>query len=624
MNFNSQYQAALERQAVRQERKISPVNQRVADLVAVTANKAMQNTRSGNSASKFNVVSAPTGSSKTQSAVAYAITKYLIDPEFTCAFIVEEIKQAQEIYVELLKEISPNDLGVWTSYHDVVKSDVADHDKYGFTPELTTQEAVKNKRVAIYTHNRWHFETADDKDLGVRKHKGKLRDVLFIDEQPASVQILEKTPADILKLRDWLVNVPDAERYLQPLVDISRRMDALLASKGSDLEAVDLVSCLEIVNEFEDQDAIVLASGFMNFAKVLEGFQFIRACARGYCFISRNNPRTFVGYLPTFEVAPNQVILDATADISGVYPLLGGVLVEGMPNIDYSNLKINHIDPPSEFKIINKVIKNRAVAVKYGDWIKQVVEANTKVGDKVLVITHKAMFQQLGVLPYCPTKPDTKTFNGRVVNLISWGQGIGSNKFKDCTEVFMFSEFYKPKRVTIAETLGAKRSLAKSSNIHKRNGGLDGEFKTMQEGDLLRWDKQLASRGNIRNVDQQGKCGVMNLHTTMDFNRLLANIERLFPNAEPLSRNLEYSKDETESSKRKRLVDLLSSTKETKLSFREIGKHISKASNEINRELNAETVKPAMEYYSWSVVSSKDIGEQGKGKWLVKKDVFPQ
>jgi hypothetical protein len=629
MNFEQQFNQALDRQALRQNRKISPVNLAVAKLISSTALVALRDTRMNTVTNTFKVVSAPTGSSKTQSSIAFTNAMYLIDPNFTCTFVVEEIKHAHEIYLELSQEISSKDVGVWTSFHDSKKHNTEDVIKYGFEPVLATQEEVKNKRIVIYTHSKWLNEIETNKDFGVRNYKGKPRDVLFIDEQPSVIQIIEKTPADILKLRDILASNNPEHHLVSLLTDVSRRMEEVFTTKGNEMVSVDLVQFLEAYGRFTEKEALSFCreNNTGSVQLFLEGFQFLKACSMGYCFLTRSSPISFVAYLPTFKPEPNQIILDATADLSGLYPLLGGQLVEGLPSIDYTNLTINHIESPKDFKSIRAVVSNRGNAVKYANWIKQVVMDKTKAGDKILVVAHKALFATHALLPYAPQEPNDDVFPDRAVNLINWGQGIGSNQFKDCTEVFMFSEFYQPRRVTVANTLGAKNLRADVSDIHKQNGKLSGIYHDMQEGDLLRWLKQLASRGNVRNVDNEGICGKMTLHTSMDYKRLIANVQRLFPSTDSPKRTLEYIEDEPKldiPKRRQGLTDLLSTTELKQISFKTIETLIGIKSFELRRELSASTVKPTVEAYGWTVVSSKDLAKVGKGLWIVKKNVITQ
>jgi hypothetical protein len=401
-------------------------------------------------------------------------------------------------------------------------------------------------------------------------------------------------------------------------------MEAVYRSNGSEQEATNLIEFLDAYSNFNESDAYTFCAEhrISNSQSLIDGFKFLKACSLGYCFLTRQSPRGFVAYLPTFSPEPNQVILDATADISGLYPLLGGKLAENIPNVDYCNLSINHIQAPEDFKSINAVMRTRSLAVRYAAWVQQVVMDHTKAGDKVLVVIHKAMTENHELLPHIPKEPSLDIFLGRETNIITWGQGIGSNQYKDCTEVFMFSEFYKPRSSVVANILGARHQRADDSDISSMNGRLKGDFLRLKEGDILRWTKQLASRGNVRNIDGNGACGIMNLYTTMDFDRLITNQQRLFPNAKTSKRTLQYSLGESNQDNPKRrqgLIDLLSTSEARLVSFKEIQENIGIKSYEIRRELESPTLKTVAIAYGWKIVSSKDLGKAGKGHWLIKE-----
>ena len=159
MNITEIYHSTLTRQAKRQERELSPINHNVALTVLGAGLKATLETRANLSTNRFKVVSAPTGSSKTNSAESFAVSMWIQDPaNFTCAFIVEEIATAQAIYESLCTELPPEVVGVWTSYHDVKMHRESDFVKYHFNPTLTTSEEVKDKPIVVYTHKRWLSE----------------------------------------------------------------------------------------------------------------------------------------------------------------------------------------------------------------------------------------------------------------------------------------------------------------------------------------------------------------------------------------------------------------------------------------------------------------------------------
>jgi hypothetical protein len=407
-------------------------------------------------------------------------------------------------------------------------------------------------------------------------------------------------------------------------------MSAAFGTTGNEHDPVQLIECLEAYDFTEDKASAFWRSqhGLQESARFIEGIKFLQACSLGYCFLTRQAPRSFVAYLPAFKPESNQVILDATADLSGLYPLLGGHLYEGMPAIDYSNLQLHHIEQPKEFKSVKTVVDKRPKAEAYANWIKEVVMSNTKAGDRVLVVLHKKMIEAHGLFPHSPkgdADVDSKTFTDRLSNIIWWGSGIGSNRYKGCTKVFMFSEFYQPRRVAVATTLGATQRRAEDAALDKLNGRLSGDYLTIQEGDILRWTKQLACRGNVRNVDNAGKCGAMTLHTSMDYNRLISNLHRLFPSAKAPVRTLRPAGSAGDTTKRRhKLAEVLSTTDRQQVSFKELESLTGIESRSMSRELETATVKHIVGHYGWAVASAKTLGKSGNGKWVAKKSALAQ
>jgi hypothetical protein len=56
-------------------------------------------------------------------------------------------------------------------------------------------------------------------------------------------------------------------------------------------------------------------------------------------------------------------------------------------------------------------------------------------------------------------------------------------------------------------------------------------FTALHEGHILRWTKQLAMRGNARNLSPDGVCGRQKLIVTGEFRRFVKWRDRLFPGA---------------------------------------------------------------------------------------------
>jgi hypothetical protein len=205
-----------------------------------------------------------------------------------------------------------------------------------------------------------------------------------------------------------------------------------------------------------------------------------------------------------------------------------------VPQVNYSNLTITHIEPKlTKGKTVSEIVKQAKYARPYADWIKETIRQNSQPGEKVLAVAHKGLFDH----EYLPDGHrefgSPLDLEGREVCFIHWGTGIGSNRWKDATAVFLFGEFHVPKRAMVGTNLGLRgqrataTALAPFQSPNPRCTGL----KALREGHLCRHMKQLAMRGNARNIDANGVCGVQRLYVTGEFSRFVRYKDQLFPGA---------------------------------------------------------------------------------------------
>lgn len=621
--LRKEYEFTLKVQAGYQKRIHSPVNKAVSEVVFNTAHKALVDTRGGINDGKFKVVSAPTGSSKTTSSVAFAVAAFNTTPGFSCAFIVEEIRTAQEVYEQLTELLPPEYVGVWSSKHDAKRPPEDVEEGY----PLFTIEQMRDLPIVVFTHTKWLGEMDRNKDEGVRSYKGVPRDVLFIDEQPKSIDILERSKHKVGLALDDIARMEPDHPWVSKLNTVFERMKAVEGTDGDAMEAVELLDCLE-ASDFSEEKAEAIWRTHYKYApsqEYMDTFRFLKACTLGYVFFNRMKPRGFVAYLPKFKPEPNQILLDATADLSGLSVLMGGEFASGLPEINYCNLTINHLGMPAKFKSMRAVLDVRSRAVDYAEWITNAVMENSSEGDTILVVIHKDLITTQGLFPYAATKPVTDAFPGRNAFIINWGQGIGSNLWKHATKVFLMSEFYQPRKIMVATTLGASSKQAQEAPLDKLSKQLSGEFLDVYEGDILRWIKQLSCRGNVRNINLDGTCGHMDLYLAMDFNRLVLNMDRLFPGAKAPTRIKRKVKKEGEevgsevTTGRHGLVNLLSTTGETQISFKGLCESTGVSNKKLSRELASPAVAATIKSYGWSLTTSKALGLPGKGNWLVRQ-----
>jgi hypothetical protein len=205
--------------------------------------------------------------------------------------------------------------------------------------------------------------------------------------------------------------------------------------------------------------------------------------------------------------------------------------------VSYENLAVIHIAPPPEIigprERVTEIVKNAKRARPYAEWMRKTVIMNTEPGEKVLVVTHKALLAHEYLPDSISLEEDAYDLEGRKVAFINWGYGIGSNRWKEAASVFLFGEFHIPKRGTVGTTLALIDQPAGTPRLDRMQSpnSQDEVFLSLQHGHLLRWEKQLAMRGNARNLTPDGACGKQKLFVTSEFKRFCQYRERLFPGA---------------------------------------------------------------------------------------------
>ena len=347
--------------------------------------------------------------------------------------------------------------------------------------------------------------------------------------------------------------------------------------------------------------------------------RFLQAASRGWVFLCRQNPISFVAYELEFTPGPGHVLLDATADITGMVALMPDMETLTVPQVDYSNLSIFHVEQPSDFKkSISDVIKRAKTARPYAEWIKQTVMDNTSPGEKVLIAAHMGLFDHQYLEK--ATDPDRPLdWEGREVCTVHWGQGIGSNKWKRSDAVFLFSEFYVPRYKLIADAHAWGRKRPTDDTLRDAVGRQPrGDILTASEGHLLRWTKQLACRGNVRNIDAQGRCGRMRLYTSMDFTRLTRHQEHLFPGTRPPKVITATDNDRSPPKGIPGLCMLMATTEGNILWAKDIEAKTGIPTKNLTSKFRNPKVQDTADLYGWKLSSAKEVGIGGRSRCLVR------
>ena len=110
------YEAALQVQANQRNQKLTPFARRVSESICTAGLFALED--SSQNLAQYRVVSAPTGSGKSSYAQAFIKAYVETIPDATVLYLVETIRQAEDIYRDITRLIGIDKVAIWTAAYD--------------------------------------------------------------------------------------------------------------------------------------------------------------------------------------------------------------------------------------------------------------------------------------------------------------------------------------------------------------------------------------------------------------------------------------------------------------------------------------------------------------------------
>ncbi len=488
------------------------------------------------------VVPAGTGTGKSTFTLCLIAANLSADPRYTAAMATGTVREAQAHFDNLAKIVAIYNLGIYSAAHAGLRAS-ADPNAHGdeVARHLRTlgpsrRESLRSARVVICTHELWFKEEQDGEDYGVRRFgDAHRRTHVFLDEQPEAYVELAGRACDLDYLADELGRLPmydEQAALVRRAADAVRERHALTQGRvaharffsPADLPLLEQVDAAA----FPDADEPDKLKTMLHLAKCdASGRAFTRQIGSAV----KDGPEKLLqicAYYDRFRSHPGLVVLDATAkhDPRWSNPIIPKI---GVPSINHVNLIATHIAQPKAFSGIASRAASRLILDEFFSWAKDVVLQHTERGESVLVVLPKKVRMAGG-----PSMIEKLTLAGRTVHFANWGMGIGSNAWRLCSVVFLFSEHHLPRHVYLGQDLALTGVAIGDAALQSTNGQTSaGSVRLMEMSHRLRWLKQMACRGSIRNLDQQGVASAMRLYTTMDRTVFAAAFDSLFPGAPP-------------------------------------------------------------------------------------------
>ena len=451
-----------------------------------------------------------TGTSKTQGFIK-AVASIVENSNKRFAIAVPTSEDAEAVYTGLHGLIG-NKVAVWTKKHQ--------DGLFGF-PKY---KAKTKSQVFVGTH-KYLLDVKSD----AKKFVGD-RDCLIVDEVPNEMEM------GVLKTTDFTAAVNVAVSLGLCSVGLLRKMDQKARKALEELEnnpqnnfsSFQNVS-IENLSKYHDElhettNDIVLKDTVQKVFDLLEASHQGRAFSRTqkvprknkqgaellHCFISDLN-----------ENFPTKVIFSATLDLDGFQfsPSYVENVREGA-TVNYSNLSVQLVDWKQQKKHVKDIVsvsERREFAKKH---LTDIIQ-RTEIGSQVLVVVPKLILSDMEIA--------ISGIEDRIIHITNYGRDVGSNKYKDCTEVILWHMLYKPTHTTVGEYLNYSEKLSSYLDNINFNNGITGKFRQLGTDQQYAVIKQMGSRGCVRFVKDDGTTHPMRLWISwkdLDAKRL----KRVFPN----------------------------------------------------------------------------------------------
>lgn len=543
------------------------------------------------------VVSSGTGTGKTTFCVSLMAACHSSVSDYSAAYVVATIAEAQRVYDTLAKLLPEEAVTIHTSAH---ASETAA--KQSEEPEVlahlnafgtTSIAGLRKSRIVVCTHELWIREGTTDADFGIRKFNAAPRTNVFVDEFPDWTDTHAVVPSDLDELADELERVSGQETAAQLIHTAANTFRVQCGANNRRFDISRLLSSKDLA-ELSGLDLGSISNA--RYPEKLQGtLDALKASGRGRGFLWRSKAKsegdvaghkTLVTYANRFRAHPGLIFLDATAEHAPQASVFAKTRRYSGPPVDYRNLALTHIEQPKRFDRVSSRVASQSEIKDFVGWVKETVRDHTSKDEAVLIVAPQKVAQVL---------VEQTVASGRKVHVAHWGMGIGSNEYRECGAVFLFSEYHLPRHAYLSKSLASRNRSATEGDLRQANGAhLTGQFAEDVQGHRLRWFKQMASRGRVRKLDANGTATPMRLYTTMGRALFLESYAELFPGA-PQPQRIKTDPD-SPATKGKLLADVLldamSEKKPITLTAEEIEAGVRIQPKDLKRAFGSKQCKP--------------------------------
>ena len=436
-----------------------------------------------------------TGTGKTTGFIM-ALPKLLqAFPEARIAIAVPTINDVEEVYKQTLNHLREDEVGLWTGEHDPSNTNTP------FPKRMDRSEAGE-RVVFIGTHRNILGDANPKRFIGER-------DLVIVDEVPSTSEINSLSPTDFALAREISAErgLKSAKVYADVSNRVAARQDNADRSQNTTWSTVKFPSAKGLRKElvsYKSKDVVDTLLAVIEFLEASEedrAFERQQRTGKGHRVIN-----TY--FSDVSKYFPLKVIFSATAHLEGFQ-----ISPDGKRNLQlYTGTKV---------KYDNMTVRTSPWPAGVDKYVNQITsdpdQIDTAIEHMCSLIDQTEGAEVLLVMPQKLIKHFRKavpegTYLPKRLHVTNWGRDIGSNEYRNCRDVILWSNLHKPLDATAAEYhIFAEELVSKKTLKHFKGGRTSGPAQMLKEGQLYAQYKQMANRGAARFIKDDGTCGDMTL-----------------------------------------------------------------------------------------------------------------
>ena len=494
-----------------------------------------------------------TGTGKTTGFVL-AVTD-LVKLGYKFAIAVPTTQDAEEVFQTLFKKIF-DQVEVWTSDHA--------QGKYG---SAVDKSRLRKAPVFVGCHA-FLLGRTDNPTRFIGE-----KDILIVDEVPTNLKIESLNVSDFtiarekanelgLSCANFFTLIDDWAKKRQSLAEQEKPQAAFNSLDISQFLKFSRVTSIEVSNLHQyDKDKLLPVLNYIDALDENRGFERIQQSNAGH----RLHHVWFEDVARHFK---KNVIFSATAHLEGFQHSPDSQRLKAYEGsfVSYPNLDIREVPYPDIPKNVNHILRDPRHIKTATSQILDIVQ-RTEEGSNVLLVIPKAIIEHVRL-----SLDEHLQFDTRKVQVTNWGRDVGSNAYRDCTEVILWANYHKPKHTTFSELCIYTEEPVNDRNLSEaQKGKFTGRVLDLQDNQLYASIKQMGARGKARFVQDDGTAMPMRLWICWaDLQPEL--LQSIFP--ESTFSRITDVKDEFKAKEKgaiiSRVIDKLISLKQDQIDFNEL------------------------------------------------------